>query len=897
MSADDHLELYRKLVEQSPVAMAVHELVRDRNGKAVDYRFLAVNEAFGRHTGLDGKQIVGHSVRAVLPGIDKTDYIERYGAVVDSGQPIRFESYSAPLDRHYAIDAFKVSGDVFATLFTDISEQRLAEAKRSALEARNAASRRELDETKRLYRLLVENQNDLVVKVDREGKFEYVSPSYCRLFGKSEQELLGRPFMPLVHEEDRAPTARAMEQLYRPPHSCRLEQRAMTVKGWRWIMWSDKAVLDTEGNVTSIVGVGRDITDEKETAFAREDLAAQLETAQQIANMGSWQYDAARDRLTWSNQTLRIFGVESDRFAFTYEAFLALVHERDRERIMAEYERSLTDPAFVYDTEHRIIRADNGETRWVHEHCRHERDNHGQVTRSVGVVMDITERRKADHARKRLTTAIEQTAESIEITDAKGRIEYVNKAFETRTGYSKAELIGRNPSIVKSGHQDDAFYRELWNTITGGMVWQGRLVNRRKNGELYTEAASIAPVYDENSRLTHFVAAKRDITEQLSQEAQLLQAQKMETVARLAGGVAHDFNNVLQVIMGAAEMLDLDTQLDASGREDLDAILEASKRAKDITRQLLTFARKQPARQEVIDVNHALKDLAKMLHRLIGPDIQIEWQLEESIWPVWLDQVHLTQIVVNLCVNARDAMPANGTITIRTRNCPDQPVPNAHTSGMPKGDFVCLSVTDTGHGMNDETQARIWDPFFTTKDADRGTGLGLPTVQTLVQQAGGFAEIQSALQKGSTFHIFLPRHIAAAQSAATDRHSAREPSRSGTILLLDDDDAVRKRLEHILRRSGYQVYAASNPTEAMTWLDEETTLPDLLITDLVMPVMNGVEMVNLIHEKHPALNVLYISGQLPEELIPQVMVDEGRIFLQKPFSIKELTNKLAHILN
>lgn len=882
----DSITPLTELALQAPVAMAVHEMVYDTDGKAVDYRFLEVNKAFARHTGLVIDDLVGKRVSAVLPGIEQAGFIERYAQVVATGEADDFEMFSPPLDRHYRIHAFKVGPDRFATLFTDITEHARA--------ARQHDS--DLEEAQHLYKALVENQTDLVVKVDPAGRFEFVSPSYCTLFGKSSEDLIGKKFMPLVHPDDQAATVKAMRALHAEPHCCTFQQRAKTVQGWRWLEWSDTGIVDDVGNLIAVIGVGRDVTDKIDAAKQRERLASQLEEAQQIANAGSWDYDPASDLLTWSPQAYRIFGLVPGQFGGTYEAFLSHVYEGDRARIMAAFEESLTAPGQIYDLEHRIKRADTGEIRWVHEQCRHVHDAAGRVVRSIGVVQDITERRQAENERKRLIAALEQTAEAIIVTNAHGVIEYVNTAFEKNTGYRRDEVIGRNPRLLKSGRHDTSFYKDLWETITGGMVWKGRIINRRKNGELFTEQATISPVFNENSQLAHFVAAKCDISQQLAREAELQQAQKMESVARLASGVAHDFNNVLQVIMGSAQLLELDLPQDSPGYKDVLCIIEAARRAKDMTGQLLTFARKAPQKAEQLDPNEELEKMEDMLRRLLGAQVNMVWNRGESVWPVWLDKGQLSQIIVNLCVNARDAMDRNGVIHISTANAVNVlPKPNGEEAVV-SGDFVCVSVQDDGQGMDAHTLACLWDPFFTTKDPGKGTGLGLPTVHGIVRAAGGFIEVESECGKGSTFSVYLPRFDERGTGSTAAVQAVTLSGNVYRLLVVDDDVGVLKQTARILTTRGHAVRSYSSPAAALEWIEHTDDLPELVLTDIAMPEIDGVRLAGQIQGRYPRIKVLYMSGYTPEHLKAEVLRDNGSNFIQKPFAVDDLISKIESIM-
>ncbi|MBN2231844.1 MAG: PAS domain S-box protein, partial [Deltaproteobacteria bacterium] len=345
--------------------------------------------------------------------------------------------------------------------------------------------------------------------------------------------------------------------------------------------------------------------------------------------------------------------------------------------------------------------------------------------------------------RERLISAMEQTGEAVVITDSVGIIRYVNPAFERITGYPRAEALGRPPGFLKSGEQDADFYRDLWGTIAAGRAWQGRLVNRRRDGDLYTEEMSISPVSDQAGRISAYVAVKRDITGRLLLERQLRQAQKMEAVGRLAGGVAHDYNNMLTVISGYAEMALTRVERDDPLHEDLTEILAAARRSTDITRQLLAFSRQQTIKPRVLDLNETVAGMMKMLRRLIGEDIDLAWRPAADICAVKVDPTQIDQVLANLCVDARDAITGVGKVVIETgRATFDETYCSLHQGFVP-GRFALLAVSDDGCGMDEKTRDNLFEPFFTTKERGRGTGLGLATVYGIVKQNDGFINVYS----------------------------------------------------------------------------------------------------------------------------------------------------------
>ena len=432
------------------------------------------------------------------------------------------------------------------------------------------------------------------------------------------------------------------------------------------------------------------------------------------------------------------------------------------------------------------------------------RDSQGRVQGLVGIGRDITERKLSEESHQRLATAVEQAAEAVVISDTDGKILYVNPAFETVTGYSKEEVIGRNPRILKSGKHDNLFYRRMWAVLSRGEVWSGRLINKKKDGTLFEEEANISPVRDSNGRITNYVAVKRDVTREVTLENQFRQSQKMEAFGQLAGGVAHDFNNLLTVIQGSASLL-LNPQLNPEERTGCSRqIVQAAERAAGLTRQLLMFSRKHDLQAVTVNLNEVVGNMTKMLRRIVGEDIVLRAEYDPKIAAISADAGMMEQVLLNLAVNSRDAMPQGGQLLIATAleklgaNHPQLPL------DMAPGAYVCLKVKDTGCGITPEVLPHIFEPFFTTKETGKGSGLGLATVYGIVQQHHGWVTATSEPGRGATFFVYLPAAVDTPAKPGT-APPPRLPHGTETILLAEDEPAVRGLVSNILSRCGYTI--------------------------------------------------------------------------------------------
>ncbi len=500
--------------------------------------------------------------------------------------------------------------------------------------------------------------------------------------------------------------------------------------------------------------------------------------------------------------------------------------------------------------------------------------------------------------RERLIAAIEQTAESVIITDTEGTILYVNPAFERVSGYSRNEVIGQNPRILKSDQQDEAIFKELWTTITAGGVWQGRLVNKRKDGTLYVEDGTVVPVRDSSGTVVNYVSVQRDVTRELQLEEQYRQAQKMEAIGRLSGGVAHDFNNLLVVITGYSELL-LQRHLDAHSplRNYVEEIRKAGERAATLTQQLLAFSRKQVMQPEVLDLNLIVGNMEKMLRRLIGEDIDLVTMLAEELGRVKADPGQIEQVMMNLAVNARDAMPHGGKLTIETANIVvDETYTHRHF-GMKSGPYVMLAVSDTGMGMDEKTRSRIFEPFFTTKERGKGTGLGLATVYGIVKQSGGEIWVYSEPGHGSVFKVYLPRVDEVVAGSELRPGPSGLPRGQETLLLVEDEEAVRTLSRQVLEMCGYTVLEARHGEEALLLCEQYQAPIHLLVTDVIMPQMSGYELAQRLLPLRPELKVIYTSGYTDDAIVHHGVLEPGLFFLQKPFTPNSLASKVREVLD
>ena len=514
-------------------------------------------------------------------------------------------------------------------------------------------------------------------------------------------------------------------------------------------------------------------------------------------------------------------------------------------------------------------------------------------------VRDITERRRAEDDVRLRDRAIRAVLQGIIITDSlspDNPIIYASPGFTRLTGYEGSEVLGMNCRLLQGPGTDAAPVSALREAIREGLACTVELLNFRKDGTKFWSNLAISPVSDAGGRLVNFVGVQTDVTARRQLEAQLLQAQKMEAVGRLAGGVAHDFNNILSVILSYADLIGSDLTPGEPLHADVEEIRKAGLRATGLTRQLLAFSRQQVMEVRVLNLNDLLADIEKMLGRLLGADIDLTMLNARDVGNIKADAGQVEQIVMNLAVNARDAMPRGGHLTIGTANVTlDAAYAGAHHDIAP-GSYVELAVTDDGTGMDKETQVRLFEPFFTTKEQGKGTGLGLATVFGIVKQSGGHILVYSEPGNGTTFKIYFPRVNAAAATQRSPPISQEPEHRTGTILLVEDEDQVRTLATTILRRQGYVVLDAPNGGEAMLICEQFGANIDLLLTDVVLPRMSGRQLAERLAPDRPSMRVLYMSGYTDDAVLQHGILDADVAFLQKPFTPTSLSRKVREVL-
>jgi two-component system cell cycle sensor histidine kinase/response regulator CckA len=789
----------------------------------------------------------------------------------------------------------------------DITERKVAEGELRELNERLEAlvgirTAELLDTNEKLRtaeeqsRLILDGvKNHAIFMLDPAGNVASWNSGAERIKGYRADEILGQHFSRFYLPRDRD-NGKPQRELQTAMEKGIFEEEGLRVRkdgSLFWAVVSITPLLSQSQKPIGYVKVVRDITDRKniqEALQVSEDRFHLLVDG--VSDYAILMLDSDGTILTWNRGAERIDGYSAEEIVgrhysclFTPELIAAGKPAKELEQAAVEGK---------VEVEGWRIRK-NGSRFWINGTLAALYDDRGKPRGFAKITRDTTAKRRNDEL---LQSVLNHTLDGIISIDERGTISMMNRAGERLFGRSTHEVVGQNIKMLMPAPyhgEHDAYLANYTRTGDAKIIGIGREVKGlRKDGSTFPLDLAVTEFQFDNQR--YFVGIVRDISDKKRLEEQLHQSQKMEAFGQLAGGVAHDFNNLLTVISGYSELLMAELPPDDPKKKMADQIHRAGKRAAALTRQLLAFSRQQVLEPKVLDLNVVVTDIEKMLRRLIGEDVQFTTVLGAAISPVKVDSGQIEQVIMNLAVNARDAMPQGGKLTIETR---EADLEESYTQTHPEaktGRFVMIAISDTGCGMTPEVKARIFEPFYTTKDVGQGTGLGLAVVHGIVKQSGGNIDVYSEVGVGTTFRIYLPT---VQQPAATSAGSAPEmPSRgSETILLVEDEDSVRELAMFVLRQCGYKVMTAPEGLAALQLVANCREKIDLLLTDVVMPQMGGRKLAETLLAEHPELRVLFMSGYTDDAVVRHGVLQSNANFLQKPFSPNSLAQKVRDVLD
>ena len=761
---------------------------------------------------------------------------------------------------------------------------------------------RDISERGRAEHALRESEERFRVAFDRaligkcltapDGRLIRVNRSFCNMLGYAPQELMAETYETITHPEDQETSVGRVRRILAGEDDHSVFEKRYLAKDGRVVHAQVNAVLlrNAEGEPVHFITDVLDITERKRADAAQRENSAKLQIAIDEAPIGLAAVGLDK-RFLSSNRAFCSFTGYSEE-ELRHKTIDDITHPEDvglgKEELVAVAEGARRSAQVCK----RYVRKD-GAVVWGEVTINLVRNHKGEPQYFLPTIQDVTERKRAEEI---LRAQFENSPDIILVMDRDHKIERINHTaqgdltVESLKGRDAIAMLPPESQVVARGLVERCFEtgeaQEFEHTISDGTWVRARIVSLARGGE--TPRVMVIS--------TNITERKRAEEERARLEAQLHHAQKMESVGRLAGGVAHDFNNMLGAILGHVELAIHQADPAHAIYADLEEIKAAAKRSADLTRQLLAFARKQTIAPRVLDLNKTVASMLNMLHRLIGEDIELAWLPGKDLWPVKVDPSQIDQILANLCVNACDAIAGVGRLTIETGNSTlDEDYCASHAEASP-GDYVRLVVSDNGCGMDSQTKSRLFEPFFTTKAMGKGTGLGLATVYGIVRQNHGFICVSSQVGQGTTFTIYVPRYVGKADRFRKDAGAVPVHRGNETILLVEDELTLLKLGKRMLESFGYTVLAASTPGEAIRLAAEHVGEIHLLITDVVMPEMNGRDLARNVLALYPGIKRLFMSGYTANVIADRGVLHEGMNFIQKPFSIEGLAAKVREVL-
>jgi two-component system cell cycle sensor histidine kinase/response regulator CckA len=769
-------------------------------------------------------------------------------------------------------------------------------------------SRKEVTEalrsSEKKFHHLADNINDVFWITSPDFQvIHYISPAYEVIWGRSAESLHSHPhqWVEAILPEERETVFAAFATLMSDAPTVSVEYRIARPDGSvRWIHDRGFQVRNAAGNLIRLSGIATDITERKRAEEALRESEERFAGAFEHAPIGV-ALTSPKGRWLKVNRALcKLVGYTEAELLD--RSFQDISHPDDLTASLEGVRQLIAGEIRSFQSEKRYIHA-GGHLVTVLVNVSLVRDAQEQPRYFIAQVQDITGRKRTEEALRLLSSAVKQSKESIMITEAEldlpgPKIIFVNPAFTQMTGYTAAEVLGGTPRMLQGPSTDRAVLDRLRRNLEQGDAFAGETINYRKDGAEFVLEWQIAPLRNAGSAITHFVAIQRDITARKRLEAQLVQSQKMETVGKLAGGVAHEFNSILTAILGQSELLLQDLPAGSPLGEKVTSIHDAAGRAAILTRQLLAYGRKQTLQPETLNLNTILHGLTGTLRHLVGHDFDIRKVPTTDLRMVKADAGQITQVIMNMVINARDAMPGGGKLTLETANVSLDKASVERYPELKPGDYVLLAISDTGTGMSAAVQSRVFEPFFSTKGVGEGTGLGLSTCYGIIKQSGGHITVYSEPGVGTTFKIYLPQAAGTPSTSLQLTTAPGMPHGTETILLVEDDPALREMASGLLQRLGYTVLTAANGIEALGL--REAHQPghiDLLFTDVVMPHMNGRELADQVQALSPQTRILFTSAYTANAIVHQGVLNPGVALLQKPFTPAALAQKLREVLD
>ncbi|TLS74037.1 PAS domain S-box protein [Mariprofundus erugo] len=756
-----------------------------------------------------------------------------------------------------------------------------------------------LDSSRALLQGLRDGIPDLIFYKDNEGVYVGCNQAFCDFVGKHEEaDVIGRTDFDLFDRE--------LAQFFRQ------NDREMLTSGEarqndEWVSYPDGSrhlldtlktpFLDRAGRAIGLIGISRDITEKVRAQRMLEQERLQAQRYLDIAAVMLVALDNAGKITLMNKKGCHLLGYQEEE-VIGRDWFELCMPDDTREKERLSYLQLMHGKGSAVDYDEAPVVTKDGRQRLIAFHQTLLSDSSSGITGMLFSGEDMTARKNTEGRLRKLSRAIEQAGEAMVITDSHGTIEYINPAFTRVTGYLPDDVIGKNPRLLKSGRQDDSFYQRMWTQLSHGEVWQGKLIDRKKDGSLYPAMLTISPMVDDTGAITHYIGIQQDLTEYERLQEQFHHSQKMEAVGTLIGGIAHDFNNTLAGITGNLYL----AKKAAGSLPDVVARLSSVEafafRASKMIHQLLTFSRKGEVAMNPIAITPFLKEVIKLQQVAVPENIRLTYQLDEITQSMSGDINLLQQVLINIINNARDAVEgvANPAIVIELKQCSvDAQFLTRHPE-VTAGELACITIRDNGHGMSAELAAHIFEPFFTTKGIGKGTGLGLAMVFGAVQSHGGVIEVDTEPEHGTAFHVYLPLEAGKSVDTAVADELIVE-GKGEMILLADDESTLLATGRHVLESLGYRVLTATDGLQAVDLYMARQADIDLLILDVVMPNLGGVEAFQKIRRHRPDVKVLFATGYDKSKALTENGHVHPDMVISKPYSIARLSRMIRSLLD
>ena len=870
---------FRNIFENSPMGVFVFELDSEDHLVVKD-----TNTAADKLLNMDTKILIGSSIEGAFPALTGTEALERYYNAAKHGQSWHSEQFEYTDDKIkgiFEVHAFQTRPGEMAVKFLDVTERKQSE--------------KALQESEKRLELALNGANLGLWDWNLQTGKAVWSQKTSNALGYARNEIKPdlKTWKRLVHPDDWESVAQSFNDHMKglkPLHEVQYRMKAKN-GAWKWVFSRGMVVEhDDQGKPLRMTGTTLDITELKNAEEALKQSEERYRTLFQDATNGILIVKPEGEILDANPALAQLLGLpRSELIGLPIQQFYWDPADRSK------FRQEMHTVGFIKDF-NWIVKRKDGTKRHCLVNSSVWRDKNDQLIGYLSIVRDVTEEKQGEEERVRLVTAVEQAAESIVVTDTDGIIQYVNPAFERITGYSAQEAIGQKTEILKSGEHDQAFYEAMWGILKNGGVWSGRIINKAKDGKIFEEEATISPIKDAAGNIINYVGVKKNVTDEVKLKKQLVQAQRMESIATMAGGIAHDFNNLLTIASGYAELMLADKHEDDPGYEELQTILHATSRGADLVKRILTFSRKVDISMRPINLNDEIRNAQKLLYKTIPKMIDIEMKLADDLKQISADPGQMEQIILNLAVNAQHAMPDGGKLMFETQNVYLDGEYCKHYVDAKQGAHVVLQVSDTGVGMSKEIVERVFEPFYTTKKSGEGTGLGLAMVFGIVKSHGGHITCYSEIGMGTTFKIYFPI-IDPSETSSVEESSFFPSFGMETVLLVDDEQPIRDLGKRILERGGYTVLTGSNGKEAIDIYKRDQKHISLVILDMIMPEMGGKQCIEELLQYDPGAKVLVASGFGLDPESKEHIKSWTQGFVSKPYRHRELLKQVRQVLD